>query len=260
MVRAFTAADVLSVWERGVRRNSGGRGLAILAVACPELDPNVLAGLTVGRRDALLLDARELAFGSELAATARLPGLRRGVGVHRTDKRPATARRGAGRRAPAAADRLGIVPVVAAGQPGDFPTADRGRPGSPSAICQVARRRSGRCWPGACWPPTWMESPLRGAAASRGCGGRSDRRNRGCGCGERSAGGDPAEPGVSGLWSWLAGAFRHCRFLLGGDCVSGQTTVTRSGYVLARAYGWREADILALTAARRQGYVEMVQG
>ena len=32
----------------------------------------------------------------------------------------------------------------------------------------------------------------------------------------------------------------------------------REVHTLARAYGWREADILSLSAARRQFYIEMV--
>jgi hypothetical protein len=32
----------------------------------------------------------------------------------------------------------------------------------------------------------------------------------------------------------------------------------REVHTLARAYGWREADILAMSAARRQAYLEMV--
>jgi hypothetical protein len=34
----------------------------------------------------------------------------------------------------------------------------------------------------------------------------------------------------------------------------------RDVHVLARAYGWRESDILAMNAARRQAYLEMVAG
>ena len=32
----------------------------------------------------------------------------------------------------------------------------------------------------------------------------------------------------------------------------------REVHFLARAYGWREADILAMSARRRQAYLEMV--
>jgi len=32
----------------------------------------------------------------------------------------------------------------------------------------------------------------------------------------------------------------------------------REVHILARAYGWREADILSMSAARRQLYLEMV--
>jgi hypothetical protein len=34
----------------------------------------------------------------------------------------------------------------------------------------------------------------------------------------------------------------------------------REVHVLASAYGWSEADILALSPARRQGYLELVAG
>jgi hypothetical protein len=31
-------------------------------------------------------------------------------------------------------------------------------------------------------------------------------------------------------------------------------------HLLARAYGWRETDILALSARRRQSYIELIEG
>jgi len=34
----------------------------------------------------------------------------------------------------------------------------------------------------------------------------------------------------------------------------------REVHTLARAYGWREADILSMSATRRQAYIELVLG
>jgi hypothetical protein len=48
---------------------------------------------------------------------------------------------------------------------------------------------------------------------------------------------------VSFFWAEIEAAARH---------------LLREVHTLARAYGWRETDILALSAARRQAYLEMV--
>ncbi len=49
------------------------RALAILSAASPESSPAALARLSIGRRDANLLQLREWAFGSELAISGGLP-------------------------------------------------------------------------------------------------------------------------------------------------------------------------------------------
>jgi hypothetical protein len=65
------AADVLSAWERGYALTPVGRGESLLdALGLP---PDYRDGLTVGQRDALLLDLRRQLFGSEVAAVAGCP-------------------------------------------------------------------------------------------------------------------------------------------------------------------------------------------
>jgi hypothetical protein len=65
--------ELLTVWERGLAELPYERALTILSVACPESSPAVLARLSIGCRDANLLQLREWAFGKELAIVAACP-------------------------------------------------------------------------------------------------------------------------------------------------------------------------------------------
>jgi len=67
------AEALLRIWEQGVGRGSQQRALSLLAAAAPERDPEALAGLPVGRRDAELLDLRERLLGPVLEAVAQCP-------------------------------------------------------------------------------------------------------------------------------------------------------------------------------------------
>jgi hypothetical protein len=68
--------ELLTVWERGLTELPYERALTILSVACPESSPAVLARLSIGRRDANLLQLREWAFGKDLAIVAACPSCR----------------------------------------------------------------------------------------------------------------------------------------------------------------------------------------
>jgi len=70
-VRAPTAYELLAVWERCAARTPAERAVELLALASPDAPGDELAALTVGKRDELLLDLRERAFGSRLAAGGR---------------------------------------------------------------------------------------------------------------------------------------------------------------------------------------------
>ncbi len=63
---AWTDRDLLDAWEEGLDRSIIRRALALLAAADPEVAPAELARLTIGRRDARLLDLREALSGRAL--------------------------------------------------------------------------------------------------------------------------------------------------------------------------------------------------
>jgi hypothetical protein len=69
-MRGVTAAELLSVWEQGVGQPSFRRALILLSAACPELSAEQLARLSIGQRDARLLALRERTFGAELVSVA----------------------------------------------------------------------------------------------------------------------------------------------------------------------------------------------
>jgi hypothetical protein len=72
-MRALSVSELLTVWEHGLTAFPFERALTILAMASPESSPAALARLSIGRRDANLLQLREWAFGSDLAIVAVCP-------------------------------------------------------------------------------------------------------------------------------------------------------------------------------------------
>ena len=72
-MRPLSVQELLSVWERGLAAGPSERALGILAAACPESPPADLARVSVGRRDGRLMTVREWAFGPDLAVLADCP-------------------------------------------------------------------------------------------------------------------------------------------------------------------------------------------
>jgi hypothetical protein len=70
---ALNASDLLQIWEWGQGRSPLQQALMILAVAYPDCSPAQLAALPIGQRDAHLLMLRSHTFGSRLQATATCP-------------------------------------------------------------------------------------------------------------------------------------------------------------------------------------------
>jgi hypothetical protein len=65
---SLTAAEVLRVWEIGGVLHPIDRALLLCGFAAPEVDPASLAALSLGERDALLLELRARTFGDRIDA------------------------------------------------------------------------------------------------------------------------------------------------------------------------------------------------
>lgn len=248
-IKGLSAADVLTAWERGGRRNNGGRALALLAAACPQFDADALAGLAVGRRDAFLLDARALTLGPELVATARCPACSETLEfiAQTSDLRlpeDTLASEGEGTpyhwsrpgsqvtfRLPTAADLVAI---------GDLPTpaeAERAL----LARCVLTADLDGAAVSGAALPAD-IATEVAAAMVAR----------------------DPQAEILLNLACPACGQSWQAPFDIAGffwaEIAAYARRLLREVDTLARVYGWHEADILALSASRRQAYIEMIQG
>lgn len=72
-MRDLMAAELLEVWERGSAQRPPERALTLLDSACPDFETDTLARLSIGRRDGLLLSVRESTFGSRFVAITNCP-------------------------------------------------------------------------------------------------------------------------------------------------------------------------------------------
>ncbi|HSG38833.1 MAG TPA: phage baseplate protein [Thermoanaerobaculia bacterium] len=72
-MRPLSAQELLDAWERGLGEPPVRRALILLAAACPEAAFEDLARESVGRRDARLLTLREWTFGPRLVSLASCP-------------------------------------------------------------------------------------------------------------------------------------------------------------------------------------------
>jgi DNA-directed RNA polymerase subunit RPC12/RpoP len=72
-MKPLTATELLTVWERGLNRPLLQKTLNLLTLACPEMDADTVAKLSIGERDARLLLLREWMFGSRLMNMAVCP-------------------------------------------------------------------------------------------------------------------------------------------------------------------------------------------
>jgi len=234
-MHALSAHDVLHVWERGRSQGVLECGITILGLSCPELTIEQLYQLTTGERDLRLLQLRELTLGPRLQAFARCPGchadLEFGVDIRELYVPPA---------APA-----GTIAIQVEGRDlvlrrptlGDLAMAVHSGAGR-----EAARTLAARCvvsgGEGALTEPAIeaIEAALSQADP------QSDLNF------------DLVCPHCRGQWQALFDIVAFFR----GEIAAMARRLLLEVHTLARAYGWREHDILDMTATRRQAYLEMV--
>jgi hypothetical protein len=244
-MRTLTAQDILVVWEAGLARQPVERALVALAHALPDWPPERLARLPLGQRDRLLLELRAQLFGDALSASTRCPGCGESLELPlsvgeicgqdtTTDRQSSTFRLQSDGleirfRLPNSEDE-----EAAARQPD--PEAGR----APLLERCIAKARDGRrAVPVAQLPESAVAvlatrmaelDPLAKLSFSLTCPN----------CGQEW---DEVLDPAAYLWAEIVAAAER---LLG------------EVHTLAQAYGWREADVLALSASRRNEYLELV--
>jgi hypothetical protein len=229
-----SAAELLALWERGVVRHPIDRALLFVGWAAPELPPDRLGDLPLGAVNRTLLQLRETWFGCNIRAY---------VDCGRCGERLELAL-DAGRLAPAAAQNDGELQLAgyrfrlacsrdlaAVAQEFDVETA--------------ALELIGRCCVERPAEPPLSEISDLLAAIEEGLEALDPAAeislSLACeACGHR----------------WVAGF--DIGALLWDEIDAGARALVAEVDALARAYGWTEPEILALSARRRAAYLAMV--
>ena len=241
-MRAISPAELLDVWETGLARSPVERALRLLAVACTDATPEQLAKLSIGRRDGRLLELRVKLFGPTLVSLATCPtcGEKSELQFSAADITPGPSPAPDDVLTEVAADHevrfrlpnsLDLLQLVA----DEDPALKRRRL---LGQCLQAARRGGQEIPVEQLPPEVMKRVV-----------------------ERMALADP-QADVQ-----LALTCTHCahQWQAPFDIVTFMWTeihtwavrLLQEVHALASAYGWSEADILALSPWRRRTYLEL---
>jgi hypothetical protein len=240
-MRALSVPELLGVWESGLAQGPVERALTLLGAACPETPRDSLARLSIGRRDASLLTLREWTFGSHVDSLVACPqcGRRLELTFNVADVRvdgeaplelsATVAEYELRLRPPNSTDIAAIAAEPAVEQKRRL-LFER---------CLIEAHRDGQAATPGRLPPEALDTVAeRLAEADPQADIQLDIACSYCGKRWRSA-----FDIVTFFWSEIEAW--ACRIL-------------REVHTLASAYGWSERDILALTSARRQYYLEMV--
>lgn len=249
-MHALSASELLSVWERGLALTPIERALGLLGAACADERPEALAALSIGARDARLLTLREWTFGRQLTSVASCPGcgeqleivlsaadLRAGPadGPAASASEPLTLQTGeyeVSFRLPNSHDLAALASVARAAPVADAATFLL-------ESCLVAARRGGVAVKASELPADVAEAIARRMAEADPQAEVELALN--CpACGE----------------GWLAPFDIESFFW--GEIGAWARRLLNEVHVLATSYGWRESDILNMSAWRRQFYIDLI--
>jgi hypothetical protein len=234
-MRPLSTPELVRAWESGAARTPAERALLLLAHACPEESWEELAALPIGRRDARLLTLREWTLGPALNCVARCPSCAEPVELNFSvaDVRDDTV----------------AVPGELSLEAHGYTVAFRLPSSTDLSVVDDRRALLARCLSGA-------EYRGRKRSLKRLPAKVLDAVVR------RMAEADPQADVHTTLTcpacdhDWRA-TFDIVTFFL-AELEVWVYRVLRDVHRLASAYGWREADILALSPRRRQFYLELV--
>jgi hypothetical protein len=243
---ALSARDLLLVWERGERRRPAERALALLAAACPELPDDALAALPLGRREARLFGLYRETFGTGLDLATPCPRcgatLEISLSIDDLGLGDGAGMEDGGAEIEDGGLHLLLRPLAA----GDLAAA-----ADCMDVAEARRLLAGRAvleaWRGGLPVDPFELTDGEIEIVSRALAGL-----------------DPQAEILLDLDCPACG--HHWPSLLdAADCLWHEIDAVarrllREVHTLARAYHWREADILAMSAVRRRRYLEILAG
>jgi hypothetical protein len=237
--------DLLAAWETGRHQNAASRGITLLGIAFPGSTREALAEFTVGERDRWLLELRRALFGAEAAALTSCPKCGESLELDIPVADLPAAVEDVGPRT-GEIDRGGYrvrfhLPLckdlVYASRAADVASGTR----LLLERCVETAERSGEAIACSGIPPALAEE-VAGRIEQMDAQGEI-RFALAC-------------PACSTRW----GAIFDIVSFLWTELDSWAVRLLRQVHSLATAYGWREADILGLSDARREFYLDLVGG
>ena len=240
----LSAAQILDVTDAGADADPVARGSVLLATTHPEWEPEQVSGLVLGERESLLLEVRRATLGDVLSARTVCPGCGAGLAADvpaawlRRDGDPATA-------APTFELELGAVVLTI--RPPDGTVLARAAAEPDVDSCRLALlagcivRAAG---PAGILDPAELPSDVV-AAAGEAIVERDPRCEFTVALSCVSCGHDWEAGFDAGLFLWE-------------ELVAMSIRLADNVDLLARAYHWSEAEIVAMSSRRRRRYVERV--
>lgn len=240
-MRPLAPAEVLDLCDRGHGRSATVRALLLLAAGSPGAEWEDLLALPLGERDRRLLRLRAATLGPHLEAQARCPACRETAEIDLdTADLLATGEAVPELEVQQDALRLRVRPAAS----DDLLAAE-----SCGGMEEARRRIAGRClldaWRGD--EPLAVEELtardleiISGALAAADPGAELLLELR---C-----------PSCGAVWNELL----DVAAFVWAELESRSRRVLVEVHLLARAYGWREADVLALSPSRRRRYLELL--
>jgi uncharacterized protein (UPF0212 family) len=253
-MRSLSASEWLKVWEQGLGQPLWQRSLTLLAAACPECSSEQLMNLSIGQRDGLLLTLREQTFGSQLTSVTVCPqcgdrleltftvsDIRVNLAIKSVDALEPLSVQVADYevqfRLPNSLDLAAVAkqqdPVKVRSQLFDRCLIAVSYPVSDQAVSHQGETQSS----------SLPESLVKAVLESMALADPQADVQLALKCPACAHHWQATFDIVSFFWSEIHGWAGH---------------VLREVHTLASAYGWREADILAMSSQRRRLYLEMI--
>jgi hypothetical protein len=239
----LSPAELLNAWERGLRAPIGARALELTALARPDLGETDLRQMTVGERDAELLELREALFGDALEAVLSCSGCGEALEASAT-MRDLRVTAGAPSEPQLLAEDAYEVTFR-------HPTAGDIADAAASPDAETAEQ-------------ALLERCVLGATrAGQAVSARELPDGVVSALDEALAAGDPQADVELAITCPSCGTQSTTRFdiasFLWSEVDAFALATLREIHVLASAYGWSEDDIIAL-GPRRRWYLELVEG
>ncbi len=244
-MRGLSAQELLYTWEVALRAHSVERAITILEMALPEVPRDELLALSVGQRDARLLSIREATFGSRLDGFAECPACQERLefAFNVSDIRVLPENRTSAKQ---------VQEVSIEGYSLRYRLPDSSDLAQIVCFQDVMVARDlllQRCVLQACQENVEVEVAALPESVIAILGRHMLESDP-----QAEVPIDLSCPVCTHNWLVI---FDIVPFFWSEICAQAKRLM-REVHMLARAYGWNEADILAMSATRRQFYLEMV--